>query len=226
MKDAVMIFGGGCTAELISGEGLLITNHHRGYRSIQPSFYINIHSKYKDNYQKYMEMMYGKTLFSDSSRVFKILDSAGMTDIAKIKKDPVYLIYHSADNLYKNKILPEYNRLGLELNRLNRIYMTGQMAFQKDKIFYPDANFTLRLTYGEVKGYVPGDAVFYKHYSTVKGIMEKDNPAIYDYDVPAKLKELYEKKILGDMLKTVRCMYVFWRPIIPRGGGFGKPRIE
>ena len=75
--------------------------------------------------------------------------------------------------------------------------MVAQMEFEKDKIFYPDANSTLRVTYGQIKGYQSKDAVYFTHYTTLKGIIEKNNPEIYDYDVPDKLIDLYNKKDFG-----------------------------
>ena len=75
--------------------------------------------------------------------------------------------------------------------------MAAQMEFDKGKMFYPDANSTLRVAYGQVKGYKSKDAVNFTYYTTLKGIMEKDNPEIYDYDVPARLKELYKNRDFG-----------------------------
>ena len=72
-----------------------------------------------------------------------------------------------------------------------------KMAFESDRVFYPDANFTLRVSYGKVAGYKARDAVQYDYFTTLEGIMEKDNPDIYDYRVPAKLKELYKSKDYG-----------------------------
>ena len=77
------------------------------------------------------------------------------------------------------------------------IYMKGQMEFQPDRRFYPDANFTLRVTYGKVKGYEPRDAVRYNYFTTLEGIMEKEDPNIYDYGVEDRLKELYRNKDYG-----------------------------
>ncbi len=75
--------------------------------------------------------------------------------------------------------------------------MTAQMEFEKDRVFYPDANSTLRVAYGNIKGYLSKDAVYYSYFTTLRGIMEKDNPGIYDYDVPTRLKELYGTKDYG-----------------------------
>ena len=71
------------------------------------------------------------------------------------------------------------------------------MEMQTDKHFYPDANLTLRVAYGKVGGYSPKDGVQYKHYTTIEGIMQKENPDIYDYVVEPKLKQLYLNKDYG-----------------------------
>ena len=71
------------------------------------------------------------------------------------------------------------------------------MEKDKDKVFYPDANLTMRVTYGQVKGFQPADGTDYVYYTTLDGIMEKENPDVYDYQVHPKLKELWEKKDYG-----------------------------
>jgi len=75
--------------------------------------------------------------------------------------------------------------------------MQAQMAYQPEKIFYPDANFTMRLSYGNIKGFRPKDGIIYNWYTTLDGVIEKDNPEIYDYKVPEKLKQLYKTKDYG-----------------------------
>ena len=136
------------------------------------------------------DYVFRKTIFADEAKILKLLNSYSRSRIKKLKKDPVFQLNVSVNRLYYEKIIPEYSRISREIGKLNRIYMVAQMEMQKDKIFYPDANFSLRIAYGRVKGYFPGDAVYFKHYTTLKGIIEKDNPEIYDYDVPEKLKEL------------------------------------
>ena len=71
------------------------------------------------------------------------------------------------------------------------------MEFEPDRNFYPDANLTLRVAYGRVGGYQAADAVYHKHYTTIEGIMQKDNPDIYDYDIPERLRQLYSDKDYG-----------------------------
>ena len=192
----------------------------------QPSVFINIHSRYNNDYEKYMESVYKKTNFSNEDFLLEILNNPEKSKLKKLKNDPVFLIFKSADDLMKGKIHPEYNRLSLELKSLNRKYMAAQMEYQKDKIFYSDANFTLRLSYGSVKGYIPKDAVSFKYYTTVKGIIEKDNPQIYDYDVPDKLKELYKSGDFGKYAENGELHVCFIATNHTTGGNSGSPVVN
>ena len=114
----------------------------------------------------------------------------------------------------------------MKLQRLNRDYMSAQMEYDKERVFYPDANSTLRVTYGTVKGYFPKDAVYFKYYTTLKGIMEKDNPEIYDYDVPEKLRQLYKTKDYGHYTQDGEVPVCFIADNHTTGGNSGSPVIN
>jgi hypothetical protein len=95
------------------------------------------------------------------------------------------------------------NQLSLKLNRINSLYaeaskkyLAGLLEMNKGKAMYPDANSTMRLTYGKVLNYSPKDAVLYEHYTTLKGVMEKEDPNNWEFVVPAKLKELCNNSIM------------------------------
>jgi hypothetical protein len=104
--------------------------------------------------------------------------------------------------------------------------MQAQMEFESTRVFYPDANSTLRVAYGEVKGYKAKDAVLFAPSSTLTGIMEKDNPEIYDYDVPDKLKELYVKKDFGRYANDGSVPVCFIANNHTTGGNSGSPVIN
>lgn len=120
-------------------------------------------------------------------------------DISDIENDPAYTFRKEFTDYHNNVLLPEYRRLSEEIAGLYREYMRGQMEFEPDKAFYPDANLTLRVAYGNIAGYSPADGVYYKPVSTFTGIMEKDNPEIFDYNVPQKLRDLYATGLYDDM---------------------------
>ena len=94
---------------------------------------------------------------------------------------------------YTTQLLPQVRQFNQLITLRYRDYMQGQMEFEADKTFYPDANLTLRVAYGHVEGYQPSDAVYYRPVSTLKGIIEKDNPDIFDYNIPQVLRDIYAR---------------------------------
>ena len=155
-----------------------------------------------------------------------MLELLGKFDAKKVKKDPFYILASSASDLLDTKVRPELSALNARLAGLNRTYMAGQMEQGSGKVFYPDANFTLRLSYGKVMGYDSRDAVYHKHFTTLTGVMEKDNPEIYDYDVPDKLKELYLKKDFGRYAVNGDVPVCFIANNHTTGGNSGSPVLN
>ena len=125
-------------------------------------------------------------------------------------------------------------RLSAKMESLYKIYMQGLMEYAKStgkpalgkKIFYPDANSTLRVAYGKVAGYSPSDAIYYKPVSTLTGIMEKDNPDIYDYDVPQRLRELYAAGDFGKWNVEGSIPVAFIATNHTSGGNSGSPMLN
>ena len=120
-------------------------------------------------------------------------------ELSDADSDPAYAFRKAFTEHYNNVLLPEYLRVSDEITALYKDYMQGQMEFEPEKAFYPDANLTLRVAYGNIAGYSPSDGVYYKPVSTLTGIMEKDDPGIFDYNVPQKLRELYATGLYDDM---------------------------
>ncbi len=94
---------------------------------------------------------------------------------------------------FNGPILSKVRSLSESLDLVYRDYMRAQMEFEPNKAFYPDANLTLRVAYGHVEGYSPADAIYYRPVSTLKGIIEKDNPDIFDYNIPQTLRDIYAR---------------------------------
>ena len=107
-------------------------------------------------------------------------------------------MFMSLSELQREVISPGLIPAQRQLPELQRLYMAAQMEMEPERLFYPDANSTIRVTFGQVSDYAPMDGVKYHHLTTLEGIIEKDNPDIYDYRVPEKLKELYRTKDYGD----------------------------
>ena len=97
------------------------------------------------------------------------------------------------DAYYTQVLTPQLRELSSAITLTYRDYMQGQMEFESGRDFYPDANLTLRVAYGKVAGYRPVDAVWYNPVSTLRGIIEKDNPEIFDYNIPQVLRDIYAR---------------------------------
>ena len=144
-----------------------------------------------------IDSIFAVSLFTDREKALGIasLDSAGAMNA--VLSDPLYRL---ADSYYSNVavLASAASEMSSRITLMNRTYMRGQMEFLKDKTFYPDANLTLRVSYGKVEGFEPSDGVVYLPVSTLEGIIEKDDPEIFDYDIPQKLRDLYAAKDCGD----------------------------
>ena len=131
--------------------------------------------------------LYARSLFTDKARVLALTKD----DLKKIDADPAWEMYDAFYQWYRADLQPVITEVTRDINLAYREYMKAQMEFQPDKAFYPDANMTLRVAYGKVAGYSPSDAVYYSPVSTLKGIIEKDDPNIFDYDIPQALRDIY-----------------------------------
>jgi hypothetical protein len=188
--------------------------------------YIKLKNSCRGNFSAVADKLYNKSIFTDETRFKSFVTGFNSSSINKLKKDPLYLISVDAVDFLNAKVRPELVRLNDEIQKLNVDYMSAQMEFEKDKVFYPDANSTLRLTYGTVKGYFSKDAVYFTYYTTLKGIMEKDNPSVYDYNVPEKLKQLYITKDYGRYTQDGEVPVCFIANNHTTGGNSGSPVIN
>ncbi len=133
------------------------------------------------------DALFAQSLFVDRDRVAALTPD----DLEQVQADPAVQFAVAFAQFYQSELRPVITETSSALNLAYREYMQAQMAFEPDKAFYPDANLTLRVAYGRVAGYSPADAVYYSPVSTLKGIIEKDNPDIYDYNIPQVLRDIY-----------------------------------
>ena len=188
--------------------------------------YIKIKNSCKGNFSSVVNKFYDMTFFADEYKFKTFVNGLKKSDLAKLNKDIFYLLALNVDDFLAANVKPELSRISNEIQKLNMDYMTAQMEYDKGKVFYPDANSSLRITYGTVKGYISKDAVYLTHYTTLNGIMEKDNPDIYDYDVPDKLKELYKTRDFGPYLQNGEVPVCFIANNHTTGGNSGSPVIN
>ncbi len=145
-----------------------------------------------------LKKIYVKSALNDQKKLKKLLAMKPEKMAAAIKKDPAVVLFDQAINFCSNDAKNKtYREADDNIQRLMRTYIKGMMEQYPDSNFFPDANLTLRVTYGHVEGFKPKDATYYTAYSTIDGIMEKENPDVYDYRVEPRLKQLWEKKDYG-----------------------------
>ena len=188
-----------------------------------PAFYQMISKDYKGNIDAFVDDMYDNSIFSSKENLDKFLKKP---TIKAIEKD--LATYYSRTKIEKmQEWMKELDKNSEELDLLHKAYIRGLCEMKLPTPSYPDANFTIRLTYGNVKSYNPKDGVHYKYYTTTDGILEKEDPENPEFVVPAKLKELIQKKDFGRYAMPDGTMPVcFLTTNDITGGNSGSPVID
>lgn len=187
---------------------------------------IEIYTTADKDYEKLAQLIYGKCQLIRPDVMRQAL-AAGPDALAKVIKDDfAYSFVRSISEVNEGEALTEYNRIQEEIDRLQREYMKAQMEVFPERRFYPDANGTLRVSYGQVAGYTPRDAVRYEHQTYLDGVMQKYVPGDYEFDVPEKLRQLYEAKDYGPYGENGRMPVCFIGANHTTGGNSGSPAID
>ncbi len=149
------------------------------------------------DFTHYADYVYSNTALTSMDKITAIIEKPAELAVMELEKDEAYKLGASWKSLYDEKVAAPYNVLRSQIDSLQRVYMKALMSTFPDKRFYPDANGTMRITYGQVDGYNPSDAVHYHHITYLDGVMEKYKPGDYEFDVDQKLRDLYTKKDYG-----------------------------
>ena len=176
-------------------------------------------------YAKYSAHVFGGSIITDDARWNAFVKNP---DAIKLQEDPAY---HAASTFYKsysNRFGQARQMFMAANDELSRLYLKGVRAMNPNKVMYPDATFTMRVSYGQVKSYQPRDAVKYDYVCTMKGVMEKYKPGDYEFDLPARLMELAKKKDYGQYIDKQRNDLVvsFITTNDITGGNSGSPVIN
>ncbi|MFH0866999.1 MAG: S46 family peptidase [Bacteroidota bacterium] len=206
---------------------LLQIYYLQGTPAYQPEYFSNVISnKFNGDIEKYSTYVYGKTSFSYEAGVQKMLTKFKRNKTKVISDDPVFKLSSVLYNNFIDNILPLYTTYNDELDSLYRIYITALREMQPGKKFYPDANSTLRIGYGKVSDYKPMDAVEYNFYTTLEGIMQKEDEDVSDYKVPDDLKKLYVNKDYGRYSTDSTMHIAFIATNHTTGGNSGSPVLN
>lgn len=178
------------------------------------------------NWKAVSSNIYSGSLFTDSTKLIYYLNNLDLYAVKKIMEDPLYQLNFEFDTIFSRNVFAPFSALDNELNLLYRKYTKGLMEMQPEKVFYPDANSTLRVSFGHVEGYSPRDAVDYIHYTTLDGIIEKSKMGVYDYVVPQRLIDLHAKKDFGRWAVNGTVPVAFLATNHTSGGNSGSPVIN
>ncbi len=174
------------------------------------------------NIDKYVDYLFDNSFLASEEKLKNIT----LTSVSNFSNDPAVTLYNAVVSVY----LPIYKNLRASESKISeghKTFAAGLLEWEKGKPSYPDANLTMRLTYGTVKGYSPADGIDYKYYTTLAGVMEKEDPDNYEFRVPAKVKELYNAKDFGQYAnadgKVPTC---FLTNCDITGGNSGSPVLD
>ena len=188
-----------------------------------PAFYATIQGRFKGNYDAYVDELYDNSIYASEANLNKFLKKPTVKAI----DNDLMKAFIEAKYEIGNKLIKAYNEAHQGIDLLHKTYVRGLCDMYAPEPKAPDANFTLRLTYGNVKPYDPKDGVSYKYYTTLKGVMEKEDPTNPEFVVPDKLKELYEAKDYGQYaLANGELPTCFLTTNDITGGNSGSPVIN
>jgi hypothetical protein len=191
-----------------------------------PDLYKEIREKYSNNYKAYTDHVFQTSLFTDSLRFEKLLKKSPRVIHKQLWTDPLPAMYREFVHILLFNVHGKTDSLERDLNRLYRKYITGLMAMDSGRIFYPDANFTMRIAYGKVEGYKSRDAVSYTSNTTLEGVMEKEDENVADYSVFPKLKEVYTERDFGRWAVNGKIPVCFIASNHTSGGNSGSPVLN
>jgi hypothetical protein len=186
-----------------------------------PSTILEVKTKYKGDAAKYVDNYFKKSFLTDQTRYNAFMDNPSLK---VLEKDPGYQAVLASQILYE--IGGKMAQFEEGYSRGTRLYLKGMIEMYPGKDFYSDANSTMRLSYGVVGDYYPMDAVLYKHYTTLNGVMEKEDPNNFEFVVSERLKELYEAKDYGPYGVDGEMYVCFTTNNDITGGNSGSPVIN
>ncbi|MSP85072.1 MAG: S46 family peptidase [Flavobacteriaceae bacterium] len=170
--------------------------------------------------------IYGQSKLVDYKGLKELLSGDTKTVITNLNADKGFVLIKNMADKYLKDVAPKFDEINLRITALQRMYMKAQLELNKGSRIFPDANSTLRVTYGKVKGYAPKDATLYTPVTYLDGAMEKYIPGDYEFDLPAKLIDLYKKKDYGQYGENGKMPVCFIGTNHTTGGNSGSPAID
>lgn len=192
--------------------------------SMLPSVLLDMAAKYKKDYTAMANAMWEKSFLTSKEKFAAFLASPSLK---KLKKDPIYAVTNAYMTDVTGKMQPEMNKINTQLGKANRLFQAGVMEMSPNRLFTPDANGSMRMTYGRVLPYNGKDATFFKEFTTSRGILEKYTPGDIEFDAPARLIDMMKKRDFGQYAdKDGELHACFLTDNDITGGNSGSPVIN
>jgi hypothetical protein len=195
-------------------------------RSVRPYYLDSLITAYQNNTDALTDYLYNNSMFVDNAKAKQMFDDFE-NNASKYERDPMYQLASAVIKHYQKTVIPQINYYEIQINDLQKEYMKGLRDNVKDRKFYPDANGTMRVTFGKVADYKPRDGMDYLHFTTIDGMVEKYRTGEEDFYVKPRLLELYEKKDFGPYVdKNGKLRIAFTGSNHTTGGNSGSPVLN
>jgi hypothetical protein len=191
-----------------------------------PQAFLDLAANQNEDFEKMAAEVYSSSVITDPDKLMPLLEGDPAQLMSALAMDPMIALRNAMVQKYVLEINAQYQEMNTDIERMQRTYINGLMEAFPKKRFFPDANGTLRVSYGKVAGYEGRDAIIYKHQTYLSGIMEKYIPGDYEFDVPEKLRRLYQTKDYGQYGDQGRMPVCFVGTNHTSGGNSGSPAID
>lgn len=204
----------------------LIPEYFRIAGSRVPADLLKTYRSYRENAAAWAADVYGASWLTSMEKLKQLAGQATAQDTMKILADPAWRLYHTAIQYREAALRPALRSYESDLSYYNRLYTKAQMTLFPEKQMYPDANLTLRLTYGKVEGINPDGPAGYSFQTTLDEVIRKDNPAMEEFRIPGRLKELHTARDYGRWAENGTVPVCFIASNHTSGGNSGSPVIN
>ncbi|HEY9177865.1 MAG TPA: S46 family peptidase, partial [Flavipsychrobacter sp.] len=190
-----------------------------------PALFKEQYTRHGSNYAKWSNYVFSSAV-TDKERLNRIVSLTSPADSLNIVTDPAWQLYNAIEQMKDQRVEPVLSAYRDQMKYLNRLYMKAQMTLDKTRKFFPDANLTLRLTYGKVQGIDPDGPAGYSYQTNLDEAIAKHNPAVEEFDIPDKLRQLHREKDYGRWAVNGTVPIAFIATNHTTGGNSGSPVLN
>jgi hypothetical protein len=195
-------------------------------KNVDESLVSNISRTMGSDIESLANSIYSNSILCSYDKFSELMKLSTEDALSLLEKDPAISWYRQIQHDQNTFVEPKRNAINKAIEENERLYMQAILEVFPERTFYPDANSTLRVSYGKVNGYEPRDAVYYEPVTYLEGVMEKYKPGDYEFDVPAKLIALYDEKDYGEYAENGKMPICFIGSNHTTGGNSGSPAID